>query len=339
VLQPAVLGADDSTVSQVTHGLEPAPVPGTGRGVGLGVLGPLAGSALATLRHKTPHAPPVPTRPACVFVLSGGAALGAAQAGMLEVLLEAGLVPDALVGSSAGALNAAFLAQDPTPDGARRIQDTWRRLSTDQMFGSLASWGPNLLRGRSGVCTNHALGRLVDDGLDYSRIEDAPIPLHIGTTHLASRTPVFHTRGPARDVLLASSAIPGVYPAVRLPADEHGRYAGKHMDGGVTDLVPAGYALDLEPAAVWVLDVAGAARHTVAYHPATLDLVSTGFSLALSTQAREMARAVADPRVHAITLQMRFGARARSLLDFSATSTLIDLGRAAAEEAVARLWV
>ena len=326
-------------MSQVIHGVDAAPAPGAGRGVGFGVLGPLAGSALATLGHKTPHAPPAVTRPSCVFVLSGGAALGAAQAGMLEVLLEAGIVPDTLVGSSAGALNAAFLAQDPTPDGARRIQETWRRLSSDQLFGSLVSWGPNLFRGRSGVCSNHALGRLVDEGLGYTRIEDAPIPLHVGTTHLSSRTPVFHTRGPAKEVLLASAAIPGVYPAVRLPPDASGRYAGEHMDGGVTDLVPAGYALDLEPLSVWVLDVAGAARHTVSYHPATLDLVSTGFALALSTQAREMARAVADPRVHAITLQMRIGARARSLLDFSATSALIDRGRADAEEAIARLWV
>ena len=78
----------------------------------LGPLGSLAASARATLaRHEAPH--PVPTRPATVFVLSGGAALGAAQAGMLRVLLDAGVVPDAVVGVSAGAINGAHVAQKP----------------------------------------------------------------------------------------------------------------------------------------------------------------------------------------------------------------------------------
>ena len=68
----------------------------------LGALGSLAASARATLARRDAAAPE-PTRPGTVWVLSGGAALGAAQAGMVRVLLDAGIVPDAVVGVSAGA--------------------------------------------------------------------------------------------------------------------------------------------------------------------------------------------------------------------------------------------
>lgn len=51
------------------------------------------------------------------FVLSGGGSRGALQVGALQVLLEAGVRPDLLVGASAGVVNAAYLAADPTPAG------------------------------------------------------------------------------------------------------------------------------------------------------------------------------------------------------------------------------
>jgi NTE family protein len=65
--------------------------------------------------------------PRTAFVLSGGASLGAAQAGMLQALYERGIVPDLLVGTSAGALNAAFVASRPqTAATARELARIWR---------------------------------------------------------------------------------------------------------------------------------------------------------------------------------------------------------------------
>ena len=60
------------------------------------------------------------------YVLSGGGNYGAMQVGALEVLLAHGPRPQMLVGTSAGALNAAYLATDPTLEGARRLGDAWR---------------------------------------------------------------------------------------------------------------------------------------------------------------------------------------------------------------------
>ena len=79
---------------------------------------------------ETTGSSPGPQAHRNVFVLSGGAARGAVQVGMLEVLLDAGIVPDALVGTSVGALNAAFVAARPDHDRIRELRGKWLQLST-----------------------------------------------------------------------------------------------------------------------------------------------------------------------------------------------------------------
>ena len=63
--------------------------------------------------------------PVTAFVLGGGGNLGAVQVGMLRALVEHGVVPDVLVGTSAGALNAAFVASrgtDPSDSKGARVR-------------------------------------------------------------------------------------------------------------------------------------------------------------------------------------------------------------------------
>ena len=67
------------------------------------------------------------------FVLSGGGNYGSLQAGAVQVLLEANINPDMLVGTSAGALNSAFLAVDPTPEQAQRLGEIWCRVQPDDI--------------------------------------------------------------------------------------------------------------------------------------------------------------------------------------------------------------
>ena len=68
------------------------------------------------------------------FVLSGGGSLGAVQAGMMLALAERGVVPDLLVGTSVGALNAAYLAAGPSYDGARALATVWSGLRRRDVF-------------------------------------------------------------------------------------------------------------------------------------------------------------------------------------------------------------
>ena len=84
-----------------------------------------------------------------VFVLSGGAARGAVQVGMMEVLLEHGIVPHALVGTSVGALNAAFMGYRPDHARVQELKSRWLTLGTQDIFpgGTLTRVG-HLLRQR-----------------------------------------------------------------------------------------------------------------------------------------------------------------------------------------------
>jgi predicted acylesterase/phospholipase RssA len=76
-------------------------------------------------------------RPHTAFVLSGGASLGALQVGMLRALYERDIVPDLLVGTSAGALNAAFVASRPqTVETAKQLARVWRRFHRQDVFRS-----------------------------------------------------------------------------------------------------------------------------------------------------------------------------------------------------------
>ena len=68
------------------------------------------------------------------FVLGGGGLLGAAEAGMASALLDAGVRPDVVCGTSVGAINGAALAADPTPDGAKQLLAFWNALTNESAF-------------------------------------------------------------------------------------------------------------------------------------------------------------------------------------------------------------
>ena len=65
------------------------------------------------------------------FVLGGGGVLGAAEAGTARALLEAGIAPDFVCGTSIGAINGAAIAAEPTPEGAKRLVAMWDGLADD----------------------------------------------------------------------------------------------------------------------------------------------------------------------------------------------------------------
>src|SRR5438445_9478971 len=97
------------------------------------------------------------------FVLSGGGSLGAVQAGMALALIERGVVPDLLVGTSVGALNAAFLARGPSLGTAQRLVDVWTRLHRRDVFPVPRSGAVRALAGRHDHLLDPApLRRLVD---------------------------------------------------------------------------------------------------------------------------------------------------------------------------------
>jgi NTE family protein len=189
------------------------------------------------------------------FVFSGGGSLGAAQAGMLQALYEQGLRPDLLVGTSVGAINATFAAGRPaTVASAAQLAAVWRGVRRGDVFpASPLTAGLGLLGVRAHAVPDSALRRLVMRHCPIERLEDAAVPLHVIATDLLSGDEVRLSEGWALDALLASAAIPGVFP----PVERDGRVL---VDGGIVNNAPISHAVGLGADRVIVLPAIGAGR-------------------------------------------------------------------------------
>jgi NTE family protein len=186
------------------------------------------------------------------FVFSGGASLGASQAGMLEALYEAEIRPDLLVGTSAGAVNAAFVASRPaTVQTARDLQRIWRELNRSQVFpANPLRAGLGILGLRDHSVSSGALRRLLARHLEIDRLEEAPVDLRVLAADLMSGEEVLLSKGPTVDAVLASAAIPGVFPGVP--------WSSRILvDGGMVNNAPISHAVELGAEQVYVLMAIG----------------------------------------------------------------------------------
>lgn len=187
------------------------------------------------------------TEPKTALVFSGGGSLGAVQVGMLQALSRAGVVADMVIGASVGALNGAFYADDPTPEGVQRLTEVWRGLHRRDVFPlSLRAGIQALLWRRDHLVEPTRLRAIVRRSLSIRRIEEAPLPLHIVATDVLSGEAVLLSRGELDTALLASAAIPVVFPPVLV----EGRSL---VDGGVASNTPIASAVALGAERVLVL--------------------------------------------------------------------------------------
>ena len=181
------------------------------------------------------------------FVLSGGASLGAVQVGMLRALLDRGITPDFIVGSSVGAINGGWLAGSPHLAGVDKLEEIWHSISRSSIFPLKPLSGLlGFLGRRTHLVPPDPLEQLLGHHLPFARLEDAAIPLHIVATDVADGVEVLLSRGDAVRAILASAAIPGVFPPVRIGAHDL-------MDGGVVDNNPISHAVHLGATVVYVL--------------------------------------------------------------------------------------
>lgn len=199
-------------------------------------------------------------------VLSGGGSLGAVQVGMLQALMEAGVRFDLLVGTSVGAINAAWVAGDPTLDGVNDLARLWRGLARDDVFPTRPWHAVAAAAGRRrSLVPDSGLRALLVEHLKFPRLEDAAVPLHIVAADARTGRRVLLSTGPAVEAVLASTAIPGVLPPVQFD----GQWL---VDGGVVDNCPIGCAAELGSDTIWVLP---------AGYPCASDIPSTAVGMAL----------------------------------------------------------
>ncbi len=185
----------------------------------------------------------------CAFVLSGGGSLGAVQVGMLRALFEKGVCPDVMVGTSVGAVNSAWVAANPDQDGVLQLAEIWMRLRRHHVFPlSPITSARGLLGQTNHFLSSDSLRSLLERHIPFKRLEAARVPLHIVATELKSGRAAILTSGPAVPAVLASCAIPGVFPPVTIGGREY-------VDGGVANHTPITVAVELGATTIYVLPV------------------------------------------------------------------------------------
>lgn len=183
------------------------------------------------------------------FVLSGGAASGASQVGMLAALRDAGVVPDIVVGTSVGAINGVMVASMQGA-GVDRLTQVWSDIDRQEILGSSSiRCLPRLFRTRRHLFPPDALRSLIQRNLPVDRFDSLPIRFAAVATHVADGSPTVLQGGELEPALLASAAIPGVFPRVEIDGQWY-------FDGGVTANVPVRQAVELGARSVVVLDAA-----------------------------------------------------------------------------------
>jgi NTE family protein len=187
-------------------------------------------------------------QPTVAFVLSGGASLGAIQVGMLQALYERDIRPDLIVGTSAGALNGAYIATRPQVSAtADSLALIWRELRRGQVFPVNPLTGLlGFLGARDHLVPESGLRRLIERHVECEELEELPIPLHVVAVDVVTGQELRLSHGPVLDAVLASAAIPGVLQ----PVSWEDRAL---MDGGVANNTPISHAVELGAERIYVL--------------------------------------------------------------------------------------
>ena len=183
------------------------------------------------------------------FVLGGGGHRGAYEVGMLKALVEAGIRPDVVVGTSIGAINGVAIAADPSSAMVERLADTWHGISAGKAFrGNVIARTVNAVRYRTHLHSNHPLRHLIEGVVPARQFEDLEVHFECVAACIEDAAEHWFSSGPLVDAVLASSALPGVLPAVELD--------GKHyIDGGVVNSIPVSRAIEVGATELYVLQV------------------------------------------------------------------------------------
>lgn len=265
------------------------------------------------------------------FVLSGGAARGAIQVGMLRELVLRGLTPDLIVGTSVGAFNGAWLAASPTTEGIQQLEDIWAHVRQEDIFaGGTIGVLLHLMRRLPSLYGGDAIQAFLQralslSGLDTAVFERLQVPLAIVATNLTRGRAAIFDHGQLIPALLASSAIPAVLPPIIIDGEQY-------VDGGLLDNVGLRVAIERGATEIYVLDTScdGPASHLATSLEGVIERsveVVTAFHLQSALER------YAD-RAQVVVLRDD-GRVPCSGVDFSAVNALIAAGRAIAEETLA----
>ncbi|HSI55817.1 MAG: patatin-like phospholipase family protein [Ramlibacter sp.] len=259
-------------------------------------------------------APPTPVakRPPKVgLALGGGAARGFAHVGVIQVLEEAGLKPDLVVGTSAGSLVAALYASGQSGAQLQQVAETMEEAAFTDWTLPIFSRG--MLRGE-------ALARYVKAQVGNRMIEQMPLPLGIVATDLNTGLGVLFQRGDTGTAVRASSAVPALFLPVKIGAQEY-------VDGGLVSPVPVRYAKQMGAELVIAVDISSAPEGNPAGD--TLQILLQTFAI--------MGKSINSYELREADLVVRPSLTGVGSADFTARRRAIEAGRAAMLRALPQL--
>ena len=182
------------------------------------------------------------------FVLSGGANLGSIHVGMLKALLEAGINPDVIVGTSVGAVNATYLAADPSLEQVERLREMWCTVRARDIFPLNPLANIRALFRQGSLFPATAWRKFIAARAPFERIEDAAVLLRITATDFEEGRSVVLDSGSTVDAILASTALPGIFPP-------HQIGDCCYLDGAVSDQLPLKVAVEAGADTIYVMAV------------------------------------------------------------------------------------
>jgi NTE family protein len=206
---------------------------------GCASIGPPTAPVVAPVQAPSASLP-VAKAPARIgLALGGGAARGFAHVGVIQVLEEAGIRPDIVVGTSAGSLVAALYASGRNGAQLQQVAESLEEAALTDW--TLPIFGRGALKGE-------ALARYVSSLVNHKLIEEMPMPLGIVATDLGSGQGVLFRRGSTGTAVRASSAVPSVFQPVTIAGRDY-------VDGGLVSPVPVGFARQMGADLVIAVDI------------------------------------------------------------------------------------
>jgi NTE family protein len=188
--------------------------------------------AVAPVTPPVAHTPPVALRKVRIgLALGGGAARGFAHIGVIKALEAQGIVPDIVVGTSAGSVVGALYA-------AGNNASTLQKMAYDMDESAISDWALPLFSKSSGVLKGEALQAYVNKAVNHRTIEKLKIPFGAVASDLKTGQPILFQRGNTGMAVRASSAVPGVFQPVTISGHTY-------VDGGLVAPVPVRFAREM----------------------------------------------------------------------------------------------
>ncbi|MCK6404642.1 MAG: patatin-like phospholipase family protein [Rhodocyclaceae bacterium] len=214
-------------------------------------------SACVTLGGKPPD--PAPAKPVIALALGGGAAKGFAHIGVIKALEAQGIVPDIIVGTSAGSVVGAMYASGKSGFELQQLA-----ITLDE--SAVSDWSmPD-----RGVLKGDALATFINKAVSNTTIERLPKKFGAVATDLASGEPIVFRSGDTGTAVRASSSVPGVFQPVAIRGREY-------VDGGLVSPVPVRFAREMGADFVIAVDISN--KPQAAKTKGSLDILLQTFAI------------------------------------------------------------